>query len=63
MKPVHGEMVAVDGMNLRTHECCDFDVIIGGCCYSIMAIVADLNRNGILGLDFLFEYECGMDLA
>ena len=50
-------MVAANGMNLRTHESCDFDVIIEGCCYSIIAIVADLNTTGILGLGFLSEYE------
>ena len=62
LKPVKGEMVAVNGMNLKTHGFCDFGVTIGRFCYSIRAIVADLNTSGILGLDFLSEYECAIDL-
>ena len=62
LKPVKGEMVAVNGMNLKTHGFCDFDVIIGRFCYSIRAIVAELNTSGLLGLDFLSEYECAIDL-
>ena len=49
-------------MNLKTHGFCDFDVIIGRFCYSIRAIVADLNTSGLLGLVFLSEYECAIDL-
>ena len=62
LKPVKGEMVAVNGMNLKTHGFCDFDVIIGGFCYSVRAIVAELNTSGILGLDFLSDYECAIDI-
>ena len=62
LKPVKGEMVAVNGMNLKTHGVCDFDVIIGGFCYSVRAIVAELNTSGILGLDFLSDYECAIDI-
>ena len=28
----------------------------------MLFIVADLNTNGLLGLDFLSEYECAIDL-
>ena len=62
LKPVKGDMVAVNGINLKTNEFCDFDVIIGRFCYSIRAIVADLNTSGLLRLDFLSEYECIIDL-
>ena len=62
LKPVKGQMVAVNGMNLKTHRFCDFDVIIGGFCYSVRAIVAELNTSGILGLDFLSDYECAIDI-
>ena len=62
LKPVKGEKVAVNCMNLKTHGFCDFDVIIRGFCYSVRAIVAELNTSGNLGLDFLSEYECAIDL-
>ncbi|MCG7878901.1 MAG: retropepsin-like aspartic protease, partial [Candidatus Thiodiazotropha endolucinida] len=62
LKPVKGEMVAINGMNLKIHGYCHFDILIGGCCYSIMAIVAELNTSGILGLDFLTEFECSIEL-
>ena len=57
LKPVKGEMVALNGMNLKTHGFCDFDVIIAGFCYFVRAIVAELNISGISRLDFLSEYE------
>ena len=63
LKPVKGEMVAVNGMNFKTHGFCDLDVIIGGFCYSVRAIVAELNASVILGLDFLSEYECAIDIS
>ena len=55
-------MVAVNGMNLKTLGYCDLDIIIGGYSYSITAIVAELNTAGILGLYFMTEYECSIDL-
>ena len=62
LKPVKGEMVAVKGMNLKTLGYCNFDVIIGGSSYVMMAIVAELNTTGIIGLDFMSEYGCSIDL-
>lgn len=62
LKPVQGERVAVNGMNLKTFRYSNFDIIIGGYSYSIMAIVAELNTAGIVGLDFMTEYECSIDL-
>ena len=46
----------MNGMDLKTLGYCDFDIIIGGYSYSIMAIVAKLNAAGILGLYFMTEY-------
>ena len=39
LRPIKGDMVAVNGMNLKTHGFCDFNVIIGRLCYSLLLIL------------------------
>ena len=62
LKPVQGEMVAVNGLKLKILGYWDFGITIGGYTYSKMAVVAELNMTGILGLDFMTQCESSIGL-
>lgn len=62
LKPIHGEMVAINGMSLEIFGYGEFNLDIGGCCYPSTIIVAKLNTTGILGLDFLSAQECNVNM-
>ena len=62
LKPVRGEMVAINGMTLEILGSGDFDIDVAESCYPSTFFVAKLNTTGILGLDFLSAHDCDINM-
>ena len=62
LKPVRGEMVAINGMTLEVLGSGEFDIDVAQSCYPSTIIVAKLNTTSILGLDFLSAHDCDINM-
>ncbi|VDI51331.1 Hypothetical predicted protein [Mytilus galloprovincialis] len=57
------EILTTNGSPLKVFGKSIIDIDINGCVYSNIAVVADLNIDGILGIDFQRSHSCVIDIT
>lgn len=63
LTPVTQSIILADGALLQTKGKCDFLISIGNSEFEVTTVVADISADGILGLDFLKQNKCLVDVA
>ena len=62
LKPVECRMVAANGKDVTTIGVADFTLSFSGKLFHLPAIVAKINTEVVIGLDFLQKFSCRLDL-
>lgn len=63
LAPSTQSIILADGALLQTKGKCDLQINIGSSEFEVTTVVADINTDGILGLDFLKRNKCLVDVA
>ena len=62
LKTVPYDVRVADGQVLNVHGQCELEITLGPLKVSHLVVVADISQEAILGMDFLSEHECKIDL-